>query len=102
MSKTTIAPAQWKVLLAESGGICAFRGCNRHLIANDTADDQATFTGEIAHIVADSRQGPRGDDPMDDETRNRASNLLILCGDHHKVIDSQPRTYTVAVLRQMK
>jgi hypothetical protein len=30
------------------------------------------------------------------------ANLILLCPDHHAVIDAQPRTYSVPVLRQMK
>ena len=65
-------------------------------------DDDAAFLGEMAHIVADSRQGPRGVSPMSDEDRDKHTNLLLLCGDHHKTIDSQPRTYSVSVLRRIK
>jgi hypothetical protein len=91
-----------KTLVALSGGVCAFPGCNKRLVEpGNTADDSA-FLGEMAHIVADSRQGPRGNSPMSDEDRDKHTNLLLLCGDHHKTIDSQPHTYSVPVLRRMK
>jgi hypothetical protein len=57
---------------------------------------------EIAHIIADSREGPRGKSPLNEDDRNRYDNLLVLCPDHHKVIDSQPNTYSVQVLKQIK
>jgi hypothetical protein len=65
-------------------------------------DDPAVMLGRIAHIVASSRQGPRGDFPIDDEARNCVENLIALCGDHHALVDGQPRTYSVGVLRQIK
>jgi hypothetical protein len=39
---------------------------------------------------------------MSDEDRDKHTNLLLVCGDHHKLIDDRPRTYSVPVLRQMK
>lgn len=91
-----------KALIALSGGVCAFPDCGKRLVESGNAADPAAFLGEMAHIVADSRQGPRGDSPMSDEERDRHTNLLLLCGDHHKTIDSQPRTYSVPVLRRIK
>jgi hypothetical protein len=57
---------------------------------------------EVAHIVAESREGPRGSEPLSEEERNQPENLIVVCPEHHKVIDSQPKTYSIAVLRQMK
>src|SRR5205085_1158656 len=75
------------------GGVCAFPDCNKRLLEPGNTDDDAAFLGEMAHIVADSRQGPRGNVPMSDEDRDKHTNLLLVCGDHHKIIDSQARTY---------
>jgi hypothetical protein len=91
-----------KVLFARSGGICAFPRCGKPLIVPGNSHDGAAVLAEIAHIVADSRQGPRGRSLLSDEDRDRHPNLVLLCGDHHKIIDSQPTTYSVPVLRQMK
>src|ERR1043165_6339740 len=97
-----IPDKEMKALIALSGGICAFPGCNRRLVEPGTKNDDAAFLGEMAHIIPDRRQGPRGDSPMSYEDRDKHTNLLSLCGDHHKTIDSQPRTYSVSVLRRIK
>lgn len=102
MSRKNIPEKEMKALIANSGGVCAFPGCAQRFVEPGNAVDDAAFLGEMAHIVADSRQGPRGNSPMSDEDRYKHTNLLLLCGDHHKVIDSQPRTYSVSVLRRMK
>ena len=102
MSRKNIPEKEMKALIANSGGVCAFPGCSQRFVEPGNAVDDAAFLGEMAHIVADSRQGPRGNSPMSDEDRDKHTNLLLLCGDHHKVIDSQPRTYSVSVLRRMK
>lgn len=91
-----------KALFMLSGGVCAFPGCGKRLIEPGTETDDAAILAEMAHIVGDSHQGPRGDSAMSDEDRDKHTNLLLVCGDHHKLIDDRPRTYSVAVLRQMK
>jgi hypothetical protein len=90
-----------KALIALSGGVCAFPGCPKRLVEPGNASDDAAFLGEMAHIIADSRQGPRGVSPMSDEDRDKHTNLVLLCGDHHTIIDDQPRTYSVSVLRRI-
>jgi len=101
-TRRAVPQKEVKTLCVMSGGICAFPGCGKLLVESSTSTDDAVFLGEIAHIVADSRQGPRGNSPLSDEDRDKYPNLVLLCGDHHKVIDSQPNTYSVPVLRQMK
>ena len=46
--------------------------------------------------------GPRGDHPMPLEERNRYENLILLCEEHHHLVDTQVSTYPVERLRQMK
>ena len=91
-----------KALFMLSGGVCAFPGCGKRLIEPGTEADDASIFAEMAHIVGESRQGPRGDSPMSDEDRDKHTNLVLVCGDHHKLIDDRPRTYSVPVLRQIK
>jgi hypothetical protein len=97
-----IPDKEMKALIALSGGVCAFPGCNKRLLEQGNADDDAAFLGEMAHIIADSRQGPRGISLMSDDDRDKHTNLVLLCGDHHTIIDAQPRTYSIAVLRRIK
>jgi len=56
----------------------------------------------IAHIVGASREGPRGGEGLTAAERAKHQNLILLCPDHHAIIDAQHRTYSVQVLRQMK
>src|SRR5260370_10012217 len=97
-----ITSADVKRLLLDSGGICAFPECGRRLVSPDSAEESGAITAELAHIVADSREGPRGNVPLSEEERNRHENLIVLCPEHHKVVDSQPNTFSIQVLRQMK
>lgn len=86
-----------KRLFALSGNNCAFPGCALPIV-----DKAGTVTGEICHITARSPGGPRYDQSLSDQDRNGSGNLLLLCGHHHKVIDSQYQIYTVDVLLDMK
>jgi hypothetical protein len=98
----TVPRSDLKILFAESGGLCAFRECGRRLVEAKTEVDDAVLLGHVAHIVAESPEGPRGISPLTAEERDRHSNLLVLCTEHHAVVDGQPNTYGVAVLHQMK
>src|SRR2546427_146067 len=90
-----VPTSEIKILFACSGNRCAFPGCEQRLVEPDTSDDSARVVGEIAHIVADSRQGPRGCWQLSTEDLNRYPNLILLCPTHHRVVDSQPKTYSV-------
>jgi hypothetical protein len=98
----SIAQPDLKLLFAESGGVCAFPNCGRRIVEPATQADEAVLIAHVAHIVADSPDGPRGDSPLTPQERNRHHNLLVLCTEHHAIVDKQLNTYSVAVLRQMK
>ena len=91
------------LLYADSGNECAFPGCGTVLVKPGEGSGKAVNVGEAAHIVASSRQGPRGGAILgEDERDSRASNRILLCPTHHTEVDRQPLVYTVGVLRQMK
>lgn len=87
-----------KILYATSGGICAFPGCNTRLV--DSAS--GALLGEMCHIAAASKGGPRYDLSLSDIDRSESDNLIILCPTHHSLIDQDPHNYSVGKLRLMK
>ena len=86
-----------KHLFAVSGNHCAFPNCDSPLV-----EETGTVTGEIAHIRAASENGPRFDPRQSDEERHSFDNLMLLCGRHHTIIDSEIDQYPVALLLEMK
>lgn len=86
-----------------AGGRCTF--CNRWLL-DDEITGQPVFIGQLAHIVGwDTTEGsPRGSDPMSVDCRNEADNLMLICYDQHRVIDSKSLwdVYTADRLREFK
>ena len=55
-----------------------------------------------AHIVGVGRQGPRSRAaPLSDDI-DAVENLTLLCGEHHRIVDANPRIYSVEVLAKYK
>jgi hypothetical protein len=102
MARTTPSSKEWKIVLARSGGICAFPGCGKGLVEPGNERDSEAFIGEVAHIVADSRQGPRGDVELSVEDRDKHTNLVLFCQNCHDRVDKQSRTFSVPVLKKIK
>lgn len=95
MSAPTLATI--KSLFARSGNRCAFPDCGTPLV-----EESGTVTGEICHIRSASPGGPRFDKTQSESERHGASNLLLLCARHHKIIDSESEQYPVSVLEAIK
>lgn len=83
-------------IFALSGNKCAFPNCNHQLI-----NEEGIYVAQICHIEAANPKGQRYNPDQNDEERRYASNLLLLCHEHHKVTDDVTK-YTVDVLKQMK
>ncbi|EFX1691209.1 HNH endonuclease, partial [Shigella sonnei] len=56
--------------------------------------------GQMAHVIAKSPKGPRGDDLLAND--NSYENLILLCANDHILVDRDPFTYTVEKLHQIK
>lgn len=57
----------------------------------------------IAHIIAVSSDGARGESELSSDERNDFSNLMLICPECHKLIDNEGKLqYTVEQLREMK
>lgn len=102
MPRTKPPDKEWKIVLARSGGVCAFPGCAEGLVKPGNDQDEPAFIGEVAHIVSDSRQGPRGDVDLSDDDRDKHPNLVLFCQNCHDRVDKQPRTFSVPVLKRIK
>lgn len=86
-----------KRLFARCQNRCAFSRCEAPII-----EDSDIVTGDICHIKATSSGGPRHDSGQADEERHGASNLILLCTRHHRIIDADTKKYSVSVLTEMK
>jgi hypothetical protein len=89
-----------KALGALSGNVCAFPGCVAPIY--DTVHGK--LVGQVCHIRAENKLGPRYDEDQSDEERHGFHNLLFMCVPHHLVIDDPANleSYTVEALTEIK
>ncbi len=90
-------------LWSKAGGRCEFLGCNKPLWRDGLTFDQLNESN-IAHIIAYSPNGPRGDDVLSEVLVTDISNLMLTCPEHHKLIDTKKYVdkYTIENLQEMK
>lgn len=89
------------MLCAAAAGRCEFEGCNKFLYEEELTQLPLNLS-QIAHNIASSPAGPRGDVLLSHERSNDLDNLLLLCAKHHKLVDDKPEMYTVEKLKAMK
>lgn len=91
VTKSTI-----KRLFAKSRNKCAMPTCGSPLVSGESV------IGEICHICARKKGGPRYDPSMTAAERNDERNLLLLCGVCHTKVDTNVTEFTVGKLAEMK
>lgn len=84
-------------------GLCAGRCelCNRTLYENNAFGLNGNYA-QTAHIHAVSENGPRNVAEMTREECNNLDNLMLLCYDDHKMIDSDPNSFSDQFLVEQK
>lgn len=83
-----------------SGNECAEPSCRRPLIA----EDGKSIISKICHIEAASKNGPRWNSGMTDDERRHYKNLILLCDEHHVIIDNKENegVYPAKLLNEWK
>ncbi len=89
------------LLFVRAGARCQFDGCNEFLLEHPLTVAEGNFA-QMAHIVAFSHQGPRGEARPRPVRINDVANLMLLCPQCHKLIDDQPDRYTIGTLEKYK
>ncbi len=89
----SITNPEIKKLYGLSAGRCAI--CKNPVFENDV------HIGEMAHIIAKSLKGPRGNIDLSYDI-NSYENLILLCANHHLEVDQNPNGYTVEKLQTIK
>jgi hypothetical protein len=84
-------------LYIRSGNLCAYPKCEIVML-----NKEGTMIGEVCHIEAVSRTGPRHRKGMSDNELRSGENLILMCRNHHKKVDGNPAKYTVKRLRAIK
>lgn len=102
MSVTGIPESVKFRLWGKAGGRCQYEGCNKPLYIDSLT--KAEFnTAYIAHIIADQPKGPRGDARLSHQLQADISNLMLMCDEHHRLIDKiDIDAHPVDLLQDMK
>lgn len=87
---------------ADAGARCMFEGC-AHNLSEIALWTHAARVGYLAHIVASDPEGPRGSQIDSHRLANVAENIMLMCDEHHRLIDSfAPQHYTAEILNEMR
>jgi len=97
-----ISPRTKQILWGKAGAMCAFPNCKKLLVRDSTDNDREVLIGEIAHIVAQNEEGPRRDNEVPGGEIDGYDNLILVCHEHHEIVDQQVNTYPVERLVQFK
>lgn len=83
-----------------SANQCAKPNCHKKLVA----EDKISIVSKICHIEAASKKGPRYNSNMTDDERRSYENLILLCDEHHIIIDNKENEseYPVELLKEWK
>src|SRR5687767_3548301 len=96
-----ISEKQRLFLWARSAGRCQI--CNKS-VYEDFLTFEEVNVGDLAHIIGSSPDGPRGDKTLSAQLDIDVSNLMLLCKEHHKKIDTKEwiQDYPPERLRELK
>lgn len=70
--------------------------CSARLVVGDV------FIGEIAHIKARNKKGPRYDAALSADEKDSLCNLVLLCPTCHTIVDKNPQIYSADLLIEIK
>ena len=87
-----------KLLWGRAGGRCSNPSCRRDLTRFVNVSP-GFHVGEMAHVIAQSPAGPRGEPSGGADAYD---NLILLCPTCHTALDKRPDLYTEATIRKWK
>ena len=96
-----IDPTRKLLLYVRAGGRCEFDGCNAYLFRHHVTQAEENFS-QVAHIVAFKPDGPRGKTGLRPDDINDLENLMLLCPQCHKLIDTRPQEFSREALEKYK
>lgn len=97
-----ISPRTAQKVWADAGARCMFHGCSKDL-SEISLWTKPARVGYLAHIVASDPAGPRGSQEDSHRLSDVPENIMLMCDEHHRLIDSfAPQYYTADVLSEMR
>ncbi len=72
-----------------AAGRCQFKNCQKTLDHDLIAGKPEFNAAYLAHIVASSPKGKRGHPTRSHQLSDEASNIMLMCDAHHRIIDGE-------------
>jgi len=98
----SISERDIKLLWGRAAAMCSFPDCRMKLTQDKKRASDSFPLGVQAHIVGESETAARGNSPLTMEERNSYFNVILLCPNHHTVIDNNPEDYPIEKLHLIK
>ena len=86
-----------RLLYVECRALCCMPDCRINL---NIKDEDNAWIGQISHIHSESERGPRYKAGL--ENYDEYNNLILLCCNHHKIVDHNRRKWTSEILKKIK
>jgi hypothetical protein len=94
-----ISELDLKKLWGKAAGRCSSPGCSNNCISYfEKSGDK--ILGEMAHVIPQSSDGPRGTAGV--EGPDTYENLILLCPYHHTMVDKAPKDFPAKLLHEWK
>ena len=95
-------PQTLKLLWGRAAGRCAMADCRVELFVTEDDYDPVCVIGEMGHIAASSNAGPRAHLELDMRARDSYDNLVLLCRNCHRKVDTLKLSYPRERLLEIK
>ncbi len=91
-----------KILFGLSRNQCAYPDCTLPVVTHPDENSPSHIMAQICHIYSHSARGPRGNSGLTPDELDSVENLLLLCRNHHGLIDDQPEKFPPELLLKWK
>jgi hypothetical protein len=95
-------PQTLKLLWGRAAGRCAMADCRVELFVTEDGYDPVCVIGEMGHIAASSNAGPRANVELNVRDRDKYGNLILLCRNCHRKVDTLKQSYPRSRLLEIK
>lgn len=99
--KANLSETDTYMLWGRAAGRCEFAGCNK-ILYRDTYSMKPLNLADRAHIVARKAGAARGNAEKSAELVSDPRNVMLLCKDCHKRIDTNENDFSIELLQDMK
>jgi hypothetical protein len=89
-----------KILWTRSGNKCCI--CKAALITSKSEAYSATIVGQECHIISEAANGPRHKFDNTNFNYDHEDNLILLCSNCHKIVDTQTNYYSIEKVKEVK